>query len=67
MSIRDMTPYIQISPPSKILDILDSFETMPSLSTPINLIETPKKTNDASINSHEFLVIKFLRKQNLID
>ena len=57
MSIIDMIPYIQNSPPSKILDtsenILNSFETTPSLSTQINLIETPKKANEASINSHE--------------
>ena len=65
MSIRDMTPYIQISPPSKILDILDSFETMSSLSTPINLIETPKKANDASINSHEFFSDKIFEKAKL--
>ena len=57
MSIVDMIPYIQNSPPSKILDpsenILNSFETTTSLSTQMNLIETPKKVNDASINSHE--------------
>ena len=60
-----MTPYIQISPPSKILDILDSFETMSSLSTSINLIETPKKANDASINSHEFFSDKIFEKAKL--
>ena len=57
MSIIDMIPYIQSSPPSKILDIseniLDSFKTTPSLPTQMNLIETPKKANDASIKSHE--------------
>ena len=45
MSIIDMIPYIQNSPPSKVLDtsenILNSFETTPSLSTQMNLIETP--------------------------
>ena len=48
---------MQNSPPSKILDtsenILDSLETTPSLSTKVNLKETPKKANDASINSNE--------------
>ena len=57
MSITDTIPYIQNSPPSKILDtsenILDYFETTPSLCTQMNLMETPKKANDASINSHE--------------
>ena len=57
MSIIDVIPYIKNSPPSKILDtsedILNSFETIPSLSTQTNLIETPKKANEASINSHE--------------
>ena len=57
MSIIDMIPYIQNSPPSKVLDtsenILNSFETTPSLSTQMNLIETPKKANEASIDSHE--------------
>ena len=57
MSIIDMIPYIQNSPPSKILDtsesILNSFKTTPSLSTQMNLIETPKKANEASINGHE--------------
>ena len=52
-----MIPYIQNSLPSKILDTsentLDSFGTMPSLSTQMNFIETPKKANDASINSNE--------------
>ena len=76
MSIIDMIPYIQNSPSSKILDtsenLLDSLEKTQSLSTQVNLIETPKKANDASINSNEidqsdFLVIKYLRKQNLID
>ena len=47
MSIIDMIPYIQNCPSSKILDtsenILNSFETSPSLSTQIKLIETPKK------------------------
>ena len=71
-----MIPYIQNSPPNKILDtsenILDSFETTPSLSTQMNLIETPKKANDAYINSNEieqseFFSDKILRKQNLID
>ena len=45
MSIIDMIPHIQNSPPNKILDtsenILNSFETTPSLSTQMNLIETP--------------------------
>ena len=76
MSIIDMIPYIQNSPSSKILDtsenLLDSLEKTQSLSTQVNLIETPKKANNASINSNEidqsdFLVIKYLRKQNLID
>ena len=72
MSVIDIIPYIQNSPPSKILDtsgnILNSFETMPSLSTQINLIATPKKASKASIksvmkyNSQNFLVIKFLKK-----
>ena len=57
MSITDIIPYIQNFPPSKILDtsekVLDSFEKTPSLSTQINLIETPKKANDISINSNE--------------
>ena len=48
---------MQNFPPSKILytleNILDSFETTPSLSPQMNLAETPKKTNDASINSNE--------------
>ena len=39
---KDMIPYVQNSPPSKILDnsenILDSFETTSSLSTQIKLI-----------------------------
>ena len=52
-----MIPYMQNFPPSKILytleNILDSFETTPSLSPQMNLAETPKKTNDASINSNE--------------
>ena len=47
-----MIPYIQNSPPSKILDtfenILDSFETTPNLFTQTNLI-----ANDAGINSNE--------------
>ena len=47
-----MIPYIQNSPPSKILDtfenILDSFETTPNLFTQANLI-----ANDAGINSNE--------------
>ena len=57
MSIINMIPYIQNSPPSKILDtsenILDSFEIKPSLSTQMNLTETPKNANDTSINSNE--------------
>ena len=57
MSITDIIAYIQNFPPSKILDtsekVLDSFEKTPSLSTQINLIETPKKANDISINSNE--------------
>ena len=52
-----MIPYIQNSALSKIVDtsdnILDSFETMPILSIEMNLIETPKQANDASINSNE--------------
>ena len=55
MSIIDMIPSIQHSPSSKILDtsenLLDSFEAMPSLSMQVNLIETPKEVDDASINS----------------
>ena len=46
MSIIDMFPYMQNNRPSKILDIseniLDSFATTSSLSTQMNLIETPK-------------------------
>ena len=61
--IIDMTPYIQNSPSSKILNtfgnILDSFETTPSLSMQMNLIETPKKANDTSINSHEIKQSEF--------
>ena len=57
MSITDMIPDIQNSSSSKILDnsenLLDSFEITPSLSTQVNLIETPKMTNEASINSNE--------------
>ena len=57
MSIIDMIPYIQNSTPSKILDtsenLLNSFETSSSLSTQMNLIETPKKANDTSVNSNE--------------
>ena len=60
MSITDMIPYIQNSEnsrPSEILDtsenILVSFETTSSLSTQMELIETPKKANDSSINSNE--------------
>ena len=64
MSIIDMIPYIQNSPPSKVLDtsenILNSFETTPSLSTQMNLIETPKKANEASIHSHEIEQSEFL-------
>ena len=45
------------SPPSKILhtseNCSDSCKTKPSLYSPVNLIETPKKTNDASININE--------------
>ena len=57
MSILDMISYIKNSPVSKILDasenILDSFEKTPSLSMQMNLIETPKKTNDTNINNNE--------------
>ena len=49
--IIDMIPCIQNSPPRKILNtsgnVLDSLETTPSSSTQMNLIETPKKVNDA--------------------
>ena len=49
-----MIPYIQNSAPSKILGtsagILDFFEKMPGLSMQMNLTETPKKLNYASIN-----------------
>ena len=52
-----MISYIHNSPFSRILDtsekLLDFFNTMPSLSTQVNLIKTPKKTNDAIINSNE--------------
>ena len=52
ISIIGMIPCIQNSPPSKMFDtsdnILDSFETTPSLSTQMNL-----KANDANINSNE--------------
>ena len=40
-----MIPYIQ--------NLLNSFEAMASLSTQANLIEAPKRANDASINSNE--------------
>ena len=54
MSITDMIPDIQISSSSKILDtsenLLDPFETTPSLSTQVNVIETPKMAHNASIN-----------------
>ena len=57
MSITDMIPDIQISSSSKILDtsenLLDPFETKPSLSTQVNVIETPKMANNASVNSNE--------------
>ena len=50
-----MIPYIQNSPPSQILDtsenILDSFETTPSLSTQMNLIEARKKAKNGVIKS----------------
>ena len=53
-SIIDMIPYIQNSAPSKILGtsagILDFFEKTPGLSMQMNLTETPKKLNYASIN-----------------
>ena len=59
MPIIDMIPYIQNSPPSKILDtsenILDSFKTTPSLFTQMNFIDTPKKANDAIINNNELV------------
>ena len=52
-----MISYIHNSPFSRILDtsekLLDFFMAMPSLSTQVNLIKTPKKTNDATINSNE--------------
>ena len=76
MSIIDMIPYIQSSAPSKILDtsenISDSFKATPSLPTQMNLIETPKKANDASIKSHEieqseFFSDKHFEIANLID
>ena len=69
-----MIPYIQNSPPSKNLDtsenILDSFEIKPSLSTQMNLIETPKNANDTSINSNEidqseFFSDKIFKKANV--
>ena len=48
-----MIPYIQNSPPSQILDtsenILDSFETTPSLSSQINLLEAPKKQKTVAL------------------
>ena len=74
MSIINMIPYIQNSPPSKNLDtsenILDSFEIKPSLSTQMNLIETPKNANDTSINSNEidqseFFSDKIFKKANV--
>ena len=47
-----MTPYIQNSPPSNILNtsenVLDSFETTPTLSMQRNLIETTKKANNTT-------------------
>ena len=58
-------PYIQNSPPSKILDtsenMLDSFEATTSLSTQVNLKETSKKTNDACINSNDIDQPKYVR------
>ena len=74
MSIINMIPYIQNSPPSKNLDtsenILDCFEIKPSLSTQMNLIETPKNANDTSINSNEidqseFFSDKIFKKANV--
>ena len=74
MSIINMIPYIQNSPPSKNLDtsenILDSFEIKPSLSTQMNLIETPKNASDTSINSNEidqseFFSDKIFKKANV--
>ena len=58
-----MIPYIQNSSPSKILDtsdnLIDLFETKPSLSKQMNLIETPKNANDTSINSNQIDQSKF--------
>ena len=52
-----MISYIHNSPFSRIFDtsekLLDFFMAMPSLSTQVNLIKMPKKTNDATINSNE--------------
>ena len=63
MSVTDMILYIQNSPSSKILDTsenpLDSFEGTPSLYTQVNLIETPTKADNASINSNEIELPEF--------
>ena len=62
MSIIDMIQYIQNYPSSKIPDtsenILNSFETSPSLSTQIKLIETPKKQMTLAL-SHEIQQLEY--------
>ena len=63
-----MISYIHNSPFSRILDtsekLLDFFMAMPSLSTQVNLIKMPKKTNDATINSNglKTIIIKSISK-----
>ena len=56
MLIMDLIPYIQNYLFSKIPDTSENPytpEVTPSLSTQAYLIETPKKANDASINSNQ--------------
>ena len=57
ISIKNIFLYIQKK------NILDSFETTPSLSMQINLIETPKRAKDASINSYEIDRSKAVREK----
>ena len=52
--------------------LFDSFEATSSLSTQVNVIETPKKAKDDSINSNEidqseFFGDKMFKKATLID
>ena len=43
-------------------NLSNSFEATPSLSTQVNLIETPKKAKDASNNSNEIIYQFFIDK-----